>query len=431
MRLLLTEGRIIDPSQHMDDIADILIENGKISRIERHIPPSAIQGKGTSAAYSLAGKLIVPGLIDMHTHLREPGFEYKETIRSGADAAVTGGFTAVACMANTNPVNDNRSVTEFILKEAARARCARVYPIAALSRNLEGQILTEFADMKNAGAVGISDDGRPVTDSGLMRSALEYAHSLSMPVISHCEDMGLARGGVMNEGPVSTEMGLSGIPDIAEEIMIVRDIILARFTGTPVHIAHVSTAESVEAIRRAKSSGIQVTAETAPHYFTLTDEALRSFSTTLKVYPPLRNRRDLEAIKKGLADGAIDAIASDHAPHSSIEKDVEFDYAATGLIGLETSLGLSLKLVEEHILTMTQLVEKMSVNPSRILGIPGGSLRKGSPADLTIIDPEAVWTVDTRRFRSKSRNCPFDGMTLRGRTAMTIVGGEIKYHADS
>jgi len=430
MKLLLTGGRIIDPSQNLDDIADILIENGKISKIEHTISPSVVKGKG-AITYNLTGKMIVPGLIDIHTHLREPGFEYKETIRSGAEAAVAGGFTAVACMANTEPVNDNRSVTEFILKEASRAGYARIYPIAALSKNLDGKVLTEFADLKNAGAVGISDDGMPVTDSGLMRSALEYAHSLKIPVISHCEDKGLAQGGVMNEGFVSTELGLSGSPDIAEEIMIVRDIILARFTGTSVHIAHVSTEGSVDAIRTAKSSGIRVTAETAPHYFTLTEEKLRSFSTSLKVYPPLRTHRDLKAIKKGLADGTIDAIASDHAPHSSIEKDVEFDYAATGLIGLETSLGLSLALVEEHTLTMTQLVEKMSVNPARILGIPGGSLRKAFPADVTIIDPEALWTVDTRHFRSKSRNCPFDGMTLRGRACMTIVGGEVKYCTDS
>ncbi|MCK9274553.1 MAG: dihydroorotase [Syntrophales bacterium] len=429
MRLLLKGGRVIDPSQNIDDILDILIVNGKISLIDNKIDISEVKTRGSIDSVDIGGRILVPGLIDMHTHLREPGFEYKETIESGTKAAVAGGFTAIACMANTSPVNDNRSVTEFILTQAARTGRARVYPIAALTRNQEGKILTEFADLKDAGATGFSDDGMPVTDSGIMRCALEYAYSLDMPVISHCEDLGLARGGMMNEGLVCAELGLTASPDIAEEIMVLRDIILARYTHTRVHIAHVSTAGSVEAIRAAKASGIAVTAETAPHYFTLSEEALRSFSTNLKVYPPLRSERDLEAIKEGLADGTIDAIASDHAPHSSIEKEVEFDYAATGLIGLETSLSLSLRLVEEGILSMSGLIKKMSTNPADILGVSGGSLRHGLPADITVIDPEVTWTVDAARFHSKSRNCPYQGMQLRGRSVMTMVGGEIKYRS--
>ncbi|MBN2397091.1 MAG: dihydroorotase [Deltaproteobacteria bacterium] len=429
MKLLLKGGRVIDPSQGVDTVADILIENGKISRIEQGISPSKAQSKDAPRVIDLKGKIVAPGLIDMHTHLREPGFEYKETILTGSEAAVAGGFTAVACMANTDPVNDNRSVTEFILKQARLASMAQVYPVAAISRGQNGKVLTEFGDLKSAGAVAFSDDGNPVVDSGLMRHALEYAYSFDMPVISHCEDRGLSAGGLMHEGFVSTQLGLPGIPAIAEEIMVARDIDLVRFTGTRIHIAHVSTAGSVRAVREAKSAGVDVTAETAPHYFTLTDEALRGFSTNCKMYPPLRGADDVEAIKEGLSDGTIDAIASDHAPHSSVEKDVEFAYAANGIIGMETSLSLSLKLVHDGLLTMPQLIERMSTNPARILKIPKGSLKPGSDADITVIDPDAKWTVDTGTFRSKSRNCPFHGWNLTGRAVMTIVAGEIKYTA--
>ncbi|MDO9537340.1 MAG: dihydroorotase, partial [Thermoplasmata archaeon] len=356
-----------------------------------------------------------------------PGFEYKETVRTGSEAAVAGGFTSIACMANTDPVNDNRSVTEFILKQARLAALAQVYPVAAISKGQAGGVLTEFGDLKGAGAVAFSDDGNPVADSGLMRHALEYASAFDMPVISHCEDKGLSSGGLMHEGFVSTQLGLPGIPGIAEDIMVARDILLARFTRTRLHIAHVSTAGSVQAVREAKASGVDVTAETAPHYFTLTDEALREFSTNFKMYPPLRGAEDVEAIREGLRDGTIDAIASDHAPHSSVEKDVEFVYAANGIIGLETSLSVCLKLVHDGILTIQQLIEKMSVNPARILKIPKGSLAPGCDADITVIDLNKAWTVDTDTFRSKGRNCPFHGWDLTGKAILTIVGGDIKY----
>ena len=427
MKLLLKGGRVIDPSQGMDTVTDILMEDGKISQIKKGIPLPKAGSKDTLRVIDLKGKIIAPGLIDMHTHLREPGFEYKETVRTGSEAAVAGGFTAIACMANTDPVNDNRSVTEFILKQARLAAMAQVYPVAAISKGQAGEVLTEFGDLKSAGAVAFSDDGNPVADSGLMRHALEYAAAFDMPVISHCEDQGLSARGLMHEGFVSTQLGLPGIPSIAEDIMVARDIDLARFTGTRLHIAHVSTAGSVQAIREAKSAGVHVTAETAPHYFTLTDESLRKFSTHFKMYPPLRGADDVEAVKEGLRDGTIDAIASDHAPHSSIEKDVEFAYAANGIIGLETSLSVCLKLVHDGILTIQQLIEKMSVNPARILKIPKGSLAPGCDADITVIDPDRSWTVDADAFHSKGRNCPFHGWDLTGKAIVTIVGGEIKY----
>ncbi len=424
MNVVLKGGRIVDPSQGMDAVSDILIEDGKISRIGKDIPPSKAESE---KIIDLRGMVVAPGLVDMHVHLREPGFEYKETIRTGSEAAVAGGFTSIACMANTNPVNDNRSVTEFILKQARLGAMAHVFPVAALSRGQAGETLTEFGDLKSAGAVAFSDDGNPVADSGIMRHALEYACSLDMPVLSHCEDRGLSSSGLMHEGFVSTELGLPGIPAVAEDIMVLRDIALARFTGTRVHIAHVSTAGAVQAVRDAKAAGVQVTAETAPHYFTLTDEALRGFSTNCKMYPPLRGAEDVEAIKEGLRDGTIDAIASDHAPHSSVEKDVEFAYAANGIIGLETSLSLSLKLVLDGLLTLPQLIEKMSTNPARILKISKGSLAPGCDADITVIDLHRAWTVDAGTFRSKSRNCPFDGWDLAGKAIMTIVGGEVRY----
>ncbi|MBN2179644.1 MAG: dihydroorotase [Deltaproteobacteria bacterium] len=424
MRLLLKGGRIIDPSQNMDATMDLLIEKGTVSRIATTIPER--KGEKT-AVIDLTGMILTPGLIDMHTHLREPGHEYKETVQTGSEAAVAGGFTSIACMANTEPINDNRSVTEFILRQAQAAGMARVYPVAAVSKGEQGKFLTEFADLKDAGAVALSDDGNPVMDSRLMRNALEYASSLGIPIISHCEDTNLSAGGQMNEGYTSTELGLQGIPNTAEHIMIARDIALAEFSNVSVHIAHVSTAESVRIIREAKKRGVMVTAETAPHYFTLTDEALKEFSTNYKMYPPLRKNEDVEAIKEGLKDGTIDAIASDHAPHSSIEKDVEFEYAANGIIGLETSLSASLILVKENVLSLSQLIEKMSTNPSGILKIPGGTLKAGSNADITVIDLQKKWIVKADTFRSKSRNTPFEGRKFRGRAVLTIVGGNVKY----
>jgi dihydroorotase len=427
MRVLLRGGRIIDPSQQLDDQVDLLIEGRTIAGLGKDLIRAG--GESDLTILELEGKLVVPGLIDMHTHLREPGFEYKETVRTGSLAAAAGGFTSIACMPNTDPVNDTRSVTEFILRKARQCGVVNVYPVAAVSKSSEGAVITEFADLRDAGAVAFSDDGKSVMDSGLMRRALEYAHALGMPVISHCEDMDLAAGGAANEGVVATRLGLRGIPNIAEDLMVGRDIAIAEYTGTAVHIAHVSTAGAVELIRGAKRRGVKVTAEAAPHHFTLTDEALKDYDTNAKVNPPLRTLADVNAVREGLKDGSLDAIASDHAPHSTLEKDVEFDYAASGMIGLETSLALGLRLVEEGVLSLNQLVAKMSTNPAQILKIQKGTLKVGADADVTVIDPDEEWTVDTRTFQSLSKNTPFNGWGLRGRALFTIVGGDIKYRA--
>jgi len=431
MKLLLTGGRIIDPSQNVDAQMDLMIENGKIVKIGKgiHKPGNASweSSAGEITVIDVRGMAIVPGLIDIHTHLREPGFEYRETIQTGSAAAATGGFTSIACMPNTKPVNDTRSVTEYIKKKAESCNIVNVYPIAAISVGSEGTTMTEFRDLQDAGAVAFSDDGKPVTDSALMRSALEYASSFYMPIISHCEDLHLSAGGSMNEGFVSTELGLQGIPAIAEETIIARDIIIAEYTKTILHIAHVSTAGAVRLIRDAKERGVKVTAETAPHYFTLTDEALREFDTYAKVNPPLRTDRDVIALKEGLKDGTIDAIASDHAPHASTDKEVEFEYAASGMTGLETSLGLSMKLVHEGILTMKGLILTMSTNPAGILKLPKGNLKIGSDADVTVIDLDKTWLLDRNSMRSKGKNTPFHGWTFTGKAVMTIVGGDIKY----
>lgn len=428
MKMLLTGARVIDPGRNMDIVTDILVENGKIAKTG---PDLRKQEKPKDAAkiqvIELAGMIAVPGLIDMHTHLREPGLEYKETIASGAQAAVCGGFTSIACMPNTEPINDNRSITEFIKRKALDADFANVYPIGAISRNSEGKQLTEFWDLKEAGAVAFSDDGKPVMDSALMRHALEYASSLGLPVISHCEDVNLSVGGLMNEGYYSTILGMRGIPSIAEEAMVARDILISEFTRSHVHIAHVSTEGSVRLIREAKKRGVKVTAETTPHYFTLTDEALQTYNTNLKVNPPLRSTADVAAIKEGLADGTIDAIVTDHAPHARTDKELEFEYAANGISGLETSLGLCLCLVNEGILTLPDLIAKMSLNPAHILNLPKGTLEADADADITVIDPQRKWTVDVRAFCSKGKNSPFHGWEMQGKAVLTIVGGKIKY----
>jgi len=366
-KVLLKGGHVVDPEGGWDGVFDVLIVDGVIAAIAREIPMDGRDGK----ILGVSGKTVLPGLIDMHTHLREPGYEYKETVETGCRAAAAGGFTAVACMANTDPVNDHRAVTEFIVRQAETAACARVYPISSLSRGLEGKKLVEFWDQREAGAVAISDDGRPVMDSALVRRALEYAGSLGMPVISHCEDLYLTVGCVCHEGTMSIQRGLRGAPPLAEEIMVAREVMLCAYTGAPMHIAHVSTAGSVRILREAKARGVPVTAETAPHYFTLTDESLTDFDVNAKVNPPLRGEEDLLAIKEGLKDGTIDAIASDHAPHAITDKELEFDYAASGISGLETSLGLSLRLLSAGVLTLPELVRKMSVQPAKILGIRG------------------------------------------------------------
>ena len=425
MKLLLTGARIIDPAQKINSISDILLEGGKITKIGADL----LQPENSRDAeiIEVAGMIVTPGLIDMHTHLREPGQEYKETIATGTRAAVAGGFTSIACMPNTDPVNDNRSITEFIIRKALEANLANVYPIGNISRNCAGQQLTEFWDLKDAGAVALSDDGKPVMDAALMRHALEYAASLDLPVIPHCEDIHLSAGGLMNEGYYSTILGLRGIPAIAEEAMTARDILIAEYTKSHVHIAHVSTRGSVRIIREAKKRGVKVTAETAPHYFTLTDEALQTYNTNLKVNPPLRSAADVAAIKEGLADGTLDAIVTDHAPHARTDKELEFEYAANGISGLETSLGLSLRLVDEGILSLPELIAKMSLNPARILKLPKGTLETGADADITVINPQLNWMVNVKTFCSKGKNSPFHGWKMRGKAALTIVGGEIKY----
>jgi dihydroorotase len=422
MKLLLKGARVIDPSQKIDARMDILIEEGKIAGCSSNIKASQ-----DVKVIDLTGMIVAPGLIDMHVHLREPGLEYKETIASGSAAAVAGGFTSIACMPNTEPVNDNRSITEFIRRKAVEANLANVYPIGAISIGSEGRQLTEFWDLKEAGILALSDDGKPVMDAALMRRALEYASSLDLPVIQHCEDKNLSAGGLMNEGYYATILGLPGIPAIAEDVMVARDILIAEYTRTRIHIAHVSTAGAVRLIRNAKARGLNVTAETAPHYFTLTDESLQDYDTNYKVSPPLRSAADVAAIKEGLADGTLDVIACDHAPHGRTDKEVEFEYALNGISGLETSLGLSLNLVHEGILTMPELIVKMSCNPARILNLPKGTLIKGSDADITVIDPDLSWTVNVKAFHSRGKNSPFSGRKMKGRAVLTIVGGDIKY----
>ncbi|MBW1781110.1 MAG: dihydroorotase [Deltaproteobacteria bacterium] len=416
-------GEVVDPVRHRVERVDLLVEKRKISKM---LPPGAFKETNPQIRIvEASNKLIVPGLIDMHVHLREPGHEYKETVASGARSAAAGGFTAMACMPNTEPPNDCRAVTEFILEQAERAGSAKVYPVAAISKGQAGKTLTNFGELKEAGAVGLSDDGFPVANSELMRRALEYASYYGLCVISHCEDRSLSENGVMHEGAVSTRIGLPGIPAASEDIMVYREISLARLTGCPVHIAHVSTAGSVELIRRAKENGIRVTAETAPHYFTLDHERVVGYDTCAKVNPPLRTAEDVEAIKAGLREGVIDVIATDHAPHSPLEKDLEFDKAAFGMIGLQTALPLALGLVREGVLGLGEAIEKLSWAGATILGIAGGRLAEGENADLAVIDPEYEYLFEADQILSKSKNSPFIGKKLRGITELTMVGGKV------
>jgi dihydroorotase len=421
MRIRISGGRIIDPGR-TDTVGDVVVEDGRI----RSVGPE--NAEAADRVVDARDCLVVPGLIDIHVHLREPGHEYKETIASGAAAAVAGGFTAVCAMPNTSPVNDNAQVTRFIRERARAAGLARVYPVASITRGLKGDQLSELADLKEAGAVAFSDDGRPVVGSRMMRRAMEYARGFDMPIVSHCEELDLVGDGVMNEGVVATRLGLAGIPNAAESIMVMRDIALAELTGGRLHVCHVSCAESIAAIRAAKDRGARVTAETAPHYFTLTEEAVAAYDTRAKMNPPLRTEADRQAVRRALADGTLDAIATDHAPHSILEKDVEFDQAANGIIGLETALPLSLQLVADGVLSLTDLIAKLTVAPARLLGLPCG-LIPGAAADITVIDPHRTWTVAAERFASLSRNCPFDGWPVTGRAVLTMVGGRIVYEA--
>ncbi|HYA12486.1 MAG TPA: dihydroorotase [Thermodesulfovibrionales bacterium] len=459
MKVVIQKGHIIDPSQGIDGIGDVLIEDGKIKEIkiqntevrsqkseirsQKSNPPTPPFSKGGRGGIkdselrtiNAEGMFVIPGLIDMHVHLREPGFEYKETIKTGTAAAIRGGFTTVCCMPNTFPINDNASVTEFIIRKSLDGLCT-VLPIGAITKVQEGKELVEMGTMKDEGCIAFSDDGLPVMNSLIMRRALEYSKAFGLPIISHCEDLTLSEDGVMNEGLLSITLGLRGIPAESEQIMVFRDILLAELTGGKLHIAHVSTKGSVKLIRNAKTRGVNVTAETCPHYFSLTEDAVKNYDTNAKVNPPLRTKKDIEAIKEGLKDGTIDVIATDHAPHHRDEKLKEFDLAPSGISGLETALGLSLKLVDEGVLTINQLAEKMSLNPARILGLltphlsslitgPKGTLAVGSDADITILDTEKEVTVEASKFLSKGKNTPFDGWVLKGAPLITISKGRI------
>ena len=424
-RTLIRGGRVIDPG-HIDGLMDIIVENGKITSVDGGPTETRITPDETDRVIDASGKIVAPGLIDMHVHLREPGHEYKETILSGSRAAAAGGFTAVCAMPNTVPVNDSRQVTDYILRKASEANLIHVYPVASISKDLSGKQLSEYGELRDAGVFALSDDGRPVINGQLMRRAMEYARGFNLPIISHCEDLDLLADGVMNEGPVATRMGLAGISNPVESAMVMRDIALCELTGCPLHIAHVSTRESVYAIREGKNRGIPVTAETAPHYFTLTDESVQGYNTNAKMNPPLRSNEDREAVKEGLSDGTIDVIASDHAPHSSLEKEVEFDQAANGIIGLETSVSLSLKLVDERVLSLTGLIEKMAIHPARILGVEN-HLKVGDPADITILDLDRSYAIESNTFQSLSRNTPFEGWLVKGKAVLTMVDGRIAY----
>lgn len=431
MKVLIKNGHIIDPSQGIDGVGDILIEDGKI--IEVRSQKSEVRSKEQKTRTSnselrtidASGLYVFPGLVDMHTHLREPGFEYKETIKTGTLAAVRGGFTTVCAMPNTNPVNDNSSVTDLIIRKAIQEGACTVYPIGAITKGQKGEELAEMGIMHSEGCVAFSDDGRPVMNSLIMRRALEYSKTFNVPLISHCEDMNLSEGGVMNEGLLSVTLGLKGIPSEAEEVMIARDIALAGLTRGRLHIAHVSTEGSVRIIRAAKERGINITAETCPHYFSITEAAVEGYNTNAKVNPPLRTAKDVDAIKQGLKDGTIDVIATDHAPHHRDEKLREFDQSPSGISGLETALGLSLKLVEEGILTMNQLIEKMTINPAKIMGINKGTLKNGSDADVIIVNPDKEFKVESEKFASKGKNTPFEGWVLKGAAVITICKGKL------
>jgi dihydroorotase len=419
MSLLIRNGRVVDPAGGTDAVADVLIADGRIQKVGR-----ALKAPAGAELIDATGKVVCPGFIDMHVHLREPGFEYKETIASGTRAAAAGGFTAVACMANTFPVNDNRAVTDYILARSKVEGVVRVYPIGAVTRNLEGRQLAELAELAEAGCVAFSDDGKCVMNAELYRRAMEYALPFGTPIISHAEDCHLAHGALMNEGFVSTELGLSGQPGAAEDVMVARDIILAELTGAHLHIAHISTAGAVRLVREARARGVRVTAEVTPHHLVLTDEAVRSYDPNCKMAPPLRTKRDVEACLEGLIDGTIECVATDHAPHATSEKEGEFAEAAHGIVGLETAVPILLdRLVRPGVVDLPTLVARLSSGPARLLNLPGGSLAPGAAADVTILDLERAFTVDPAAFQSRSRNTPFAGFTGTGAPWMTLVGG--------
>ncbi len=421
MSLLLKGGRVVDPANGVDAVQDVLIADGKIEKVGRGLvaPPGA-------EVVDAAGKVVCPGFIDIHVHLREPGHEYKETVRTGTRAAAAGGFTAVACMANTHPVNDNGAVTDYILAKAKVEGVVRVHPIGAVTKNLKGEELAELAELAESGCVAFSDDGKCVMNAGLYRRAMEYTLPFGVPIISHAEDAHLSKGWAMNEGVVSTEIGLPGAPAAAEDVMVARDILLAELTGAHVHIAHLSTAGAARLVRDGKARGVRVTAEVTPHHLVLTEEAVRTYDPRTKMAPPLRSKRDTEALVEALADGTIDCVATDHAPHALAEKEGEFDQAAFGIVGLETAVSVLLdRLVRPGLLPLPTLISRLSRDPARLLNLPGGSLAAGAPADVTILDLEQTLTVDPATFKSKSRNTPFAGWALRGGPWLTIVDGKV------
>jgi len=422
MNLIIKDGHVIDPANEIDGPHDVTIEDGKIAGVDKKAHASK-----TARVIEAKGVIVAPGLVDMHTHLREPGFEYKETIATGTRSAASGGFTSVCCMANTNPVNDNGAVTEFILLKAREGASINVFPIGAVSKNLEGKEMAEIGELKVAGCVALSDDGKTVENAGLLRRAMEYAKGFGLPVISHALCPDLMGAGVMNEGFVATEIGLRGIPHAAEDVIIARDLELSGLTGCRVHIAHLSTARGVELLREAKLKKYPVSCEVTPHHFSLTDEACRGYDPNTKMAPPLRTQEDVEEIKRGLEDGSIDAIATDHAPHALSEKELEFEEAPFGIIGFETALALGLNLVREKAVDLYRLIELMSYNPSKLMGIDRGTLTPGQSADVVVFNPDASYIYDVNLSPSKSRNSPFHNARLHGRVLYTIVGGRVVY----
>jgi len=422
--IFIAGGHVIDPGR-FNGVADVLIDEGRVVAVGPRLKVPAGCTK-----IDAVGRLVLPGFVDLHVHFREPGFEYKESIQSGAAAAVAGGFTSVCCMPNTNPVNDNQAITELMLDRARAAGLANVFPIGAITKGSEGKELAEIGDLRRAGCVAISDDGKPVMNSLVMRRAMEYALAFDVPVVDHCEDLHLAEGGCMNEGAISTELGLPGIPAAAEDVMVARNVALAELTGARLHLAHISTEGSVRMVREAKSRGLKVTAEACPHHFTITEETVRGYNTYAKMNPPLRTWKDVQAIKEGLRDGTIDVIATDHAPHASQEKQLGFTEAPFGIVGLETALPLTLALVDEGVLSLESAVDKLSTAPAKAFGLAKGTLAVGADADVAIVDQQEQWEVDPAKFRSKSRNTPFAGWKVKGRVTTTILSGRVVFETD-
>jgi dihydroorotase len=417
---LITGGRVICPDQDIDKVLNVLIDGGVITELTEAAPRA-------DEVIDASGMIVSPGLIDMHVHLREPGYEGAETIATGSASAVAGGVTSLACMPNTTPTIDNEASAEYVFLQAERAGLANIYPVGSITKGREGHELSEIGQLSSGGTVAFSDDGSPVANADIMRRGLEYTKMFDKAIIEHCEDPNLCGDGVMNEGLMSTTLGLPGMPNAAEEVAIARNAILAELTGGKLHIAHVSTAGGVAMIRMGKERGICITAEATPHHFALTDECVRGFDPVYKVSPPLRTQADVDAVIEGLRDGTIDAIASDHAPHTAAQKGVEFSLAPSGMIGMESMLPVAITELIGKALTWPELIAKLTINPARILGIPKGTLAPGADADVTIIDPDAEWTIDVAAFKSKSRNCPFDGKPVRGRAVRTIVGGDTKF----